>query len=218
MSAQSSPATVERADILSAISEHADTHAKHPTHVPPTGEGASPLPGELEKADILTPPPMNLKRADIQPSRRPALRFRQGYALPGPRPRPPRRRWGGRSAEPAGLDAVLAHLVPDDPLRRPQEPRRLGAVAARALQGIENQILLVLPDRVRERRLHRGPRRLRRLQRGRQVVPVHDLAVAGQNGALDGVLQLADVPGPVIAHQHVDGGRGDALDALVVLP
>ena len=42
------------------------------------------------------------------------------------------------------------------------------------------------------------------------------LAVADQHRALERVLQLADVAGPVVAHQHVDGLGGDALDALAV--
>ena len=45
---------------------------------------------------------------------------------------------------------------------------------------------------------------------------VHDLAVADDDRALDGVLELADVPRPVICHEHVDGRRRDALDVLAV--
>ena len=49
------------------------------------------------------------------------------------------------------------------------------------------------------------------------MVRVNHLAVAHQHGALQDIFQLADVSGPVIAHQHVDGRRRDPLDDLVVL-
>ena len=43
------------------------------------------------------------------------------------------------------------------------------------------------------------------------------LPVAHQHRPLEDVFQLPDVAGPVIAHEHVDGGRRDALDDLTVL-
>ena len=43
-----------------------------------------------------------------------------------------------------------------------------------------------------------------------------DAALADQHRALDAVLQLAHVAGPVVAHEHVDGGGGDAADVLAV--
>ena len=46
---------------------------------------------------------------------------------------------------------------------------------------------------------------------------VNDLALAHQHRAFERVLHLADVARPVIADEHVDRGRGDALDALAVL-
>ena len=43
------------------------------------------------------------------------------------------------------------------------------------------------------------------------------LRVADDDRALDGVLELADVARPVVAHQHVDRRRRDPLDVLPVL-
>src|SRR5438093_11659305 len=43
------------------------------------------------------------------------------------------------------------------------------------------------------------------------------LAVASEYAALEDVLQLAHVAGPVVAHQHVDGRRRDATDLPPVL-
>jgi len=45
---------------------------------------------------------------------------------------------------------------------------------------------------------------------------VEDAAVADEDRPFDGVLQLADVAGPVVHHQDVDGGRRDAPDVLAV--
>ena len=44
------------------------------------------------------------------------------------------------------------------------------------------------------------------------------LVIAQKHGPLNAVLQLPNVAGPVVCHQHVNGGRGDADDVLVVLP
>ena len=46
---------------------------------------------------------------------------------------------------------------------------------------------------------------------------MNHLAVAHEHRALERVLELADVAGPVIRHQHVDGGRGNPLNHLTVL-
>ena len=45
-----------------------------------------------------------------------------------------------------------------------------------------------------------------------------DLPVAGEHRPLEDVLQLAHIAGPVVAHQHVDGGCRDAADLPPVLP
>ena len=125
------------------------------------------------------------------------------------------RRW---SPEAARVDPVLADLVVEDPLGGAEQPRGLGAVPARGLQRVQRSG----PSRTAatasssEARGHRAGG-LGGLQGGRQVVAVDDAAVADQHRALDDVLQLAHVAGPVVADQHVDGGGGDAPDALAVL-
>ena len=45
---------------------------------------------------------------------------------------------------------------------------------------------------------------------------MNHLAVAHEHGPFEGVLQLADVAGPVIAREHVDRGRGDPADVTVM--
>ena len=115
------------------------------------------------------------------------------------------------------VDGVLADLVVQHPLGRVEQPRRLRAVPARRLQRVLNQILLEPGHGVAERHARHRARRLGRLQRGRQMMAVNHLAVAHEHGALERVLELAHVARPVIAHEHVDGRRRDALDALVVL-
>ena len=94
---------------------------------------------------------------------------------------------------------------------------RPGAVAAGALERVLDQVLLVGRERLLERLARERARDLRRLERRRQVVRVDDVAVAHQHGALDAVLELAHVAGPVVAHQHVDrrGRRGAARPCRV---
>ena len=50
--------------------------------------------------------------------------------------------------EPAVIDRILPHLVIDDALGRVEQPRRLGAVAARGFERVRDQILLVGRDGV----------------------------------------------------------------------
>src|SRR4051812_37602510 len=102
------------------------------------------------------------------------------------------------------VDPVLADLVADDPLRGIQEPGRAGAVAARALEGVEDHVLLVGGDGGAEAEAREGARHLRGLEGGREVVAVDHAALADEDRALDAVLELAHVAGPVVAHQHVD--------------
>src|SRR5262249_40882792 len=106
--------------------------------------------------------------------------------------------------EALGVDAVLPDFVVDDPLGAVEEPRRLRAVASRGLQRVLNQILFVGGDGVAERDARHRPGGFGRLQRGRQMMAVNHLAVAGQDGALERVLELAHVAGPVVAGEHVD--------------
>src|SRR5438045_9793091 len=56
-----------------------------------------------------------------------------------------RRRDHLRPTEPARVDPVLPHLVAHDPLGSAEQPRRLRAVPARALERVDDQVLLVLP-------------------------------------------------------------------------
>src|SRR5262249_4775216 len=56
--------------------------------------------------------------------------------------------------EAAAVDRELLHLVVDDPLRAVEQPRRLRAVAASALQRIQDDVLFVLVHRFAERKAH----------------------------------------------------------------
>ena len=56
-----------------------------------------------------------------------------------------------------------------------------------------------------------------RLQRRRQVVRVDASVGGGEAGMLDAIFQFPHVAGPVVAHEHVDGGGAQAQDSLAVL-
>ena len=111
----------------------------------------------------------------------------------------------------------LLHGVADDPLGGVEEPRGPGPVAAGALEGVEDQVLLVGRQGVLERLAGQGPRDLGGLQAGGQVVGVDRPSLAHQHRPLDAVLQLAHVARPVVAHQQVDGAGGDAADVLALV-
>src|SRR5690349_19431702 len=93
------------------------------------------------------------------------------------RPRPARRALSGaaphlRRLEPPHVDRVVAHLVVEDALGGVEQSRRLGAIAARRLQRVLDQIALVGGDRVLERDAGDGAGGIGGLQRRRQVMAV----------------------------------------------
>src|SRR4029434_7857956 len=49
------------------------------------------------------------------------------------------------------------------------------------------------------------------------MMAVDHSIVAKDHSAFDAILQLADISRPVIAHEHIDGRRRDALDRLPML-
>src|SRR3972149_3638469 len=62
----------------------------------------------------------------------------------------------------------------------------------------------------------RGGAEGRRVQRFREQVRLDDRAFAEHDGALDDVLELADVPRPVVSQQAAHGRGRDVADGLVV--
>ena len=55
------------------------------------------------------------------------------------------------------------------------------------------------------------------LQRGRQVVRMDAVVGGGERRAFDAVLEFLHVARPVVAHEHVDCGRGKAHHVAPVL-
>src|ERR1019366_6053092 len=86
-------------------------------------------------------------------TRAPWSRKYLAVARPRPRAAPVTRTTRSANArmEPTGVDAVGAHFVVEDALGRIEQSRRLRAVAAGALEGVLNQVLLVGDDGVLER-------------------------------------------------------------------
>src|SRR4029453_15769960 len=111
----------------------------------------------------------------------------------------------------------LPNLIVQDAVRCAQQSRCPSPVAARALQRILQQVLLVRGDGVREREADDGARGFGGLQRGRQGLRVDALTIPDQHRAPDRVLELAHVAGPVIRGQHVNRRCRDAPDVFSVL-
>ena len=89
-------------------------------------------------------------------------------------------------------------------------------VAIGALQGGDDQLLSPSPAGSCRRGSPRFGRR-RCWARKAKSSSVEDLSAAGDDGALDGVLQLADVAGPVVIHQQPERAFGDLADVLAEL-
>ena len=47
---------------------------------------------------------------------------------------------------------------------------------------------------------------------------MNDVVPAEEGGALDTVFQFPDVARPVVTHEQINSGRGDAADSFVVNP
>ena len=88
---------------------------------------------------------------------------------------------------------------------------RLGDVAAVSVQGLLDE----RPLRFGERQRVECPRsRSGRAQT--QIVAGDSRPVGYQHGPLDGVLEFADVSGPGVSEQRVQGGVAEPLECLVV--
>src|SRR5450830_213959 len=133
-----------------------------------------------------------------------------------PRSRPRSGLRASSGPEAGRLDPVTLEAVAEDALGRLQQARRFRPVSPRDLQAVEEQVLLVRLDRRSERLARERPRDLGGLQRRRKVVGVENAAVTHEDGPLDAVLQLANVPRPVIAHEDVDRRRRDTPHVLAM--
>src|SRR5688572_4777355 len=120
------------------------------------------------------------------------------------------------SAKTIHIQGVLPHLVVEDALGGAQQPGCFRAVPSRGLERVENEIALVSGNRLAQRKTRKRARSLSGLERWGQMMSMHDCAVADQNRALDDVLELAYVTGPVIGRQHIDGWRRDSADVAAV--
>src|SRR5687767_9925028 len=121
------------------------------------------------------------------------------------------------SAKSIHVQSVLSHLVVEDAFGGAQQPRCFCPVSARRLESIEYEIALVSGNGFAQGKTRKRARSLRGLQRRGKMMPVDNRAVTDQNGALDDIFELADVAGPVIGRQHIDGRRGNAADVSTVL-
>src|SRR2546423_1243771 len=108
-------------------------------------------------------------------------------------------------AEAVAVNPVLLDLVAEDALGRVEQLGGFSAVAARGLECVLDDVALVGCDRLRERQARDRAGAFGGLQGRRQVMAVYDVRVADDHRALNDVLKLADVAGPMIAREHVNG-------------
>ena len=109
------------------------------------------------------------------------------------------------STETIDIQAVLAHLVVEDPLGRAQQTSGLRTIAPRGFQRIENQVSFVRCNRFAKGQPGECSRSLGGLKCRGKMVAVNHGAITDQDGALDDILEFANVSRPVIRGQHVDG-------------
>src|SRR5438093_570007 len=124
-----------------------------------------------------------------------------------------------------GLDAQLVHAVLEDAPGRPEQLGGARLVEVRLPEGLDDDLALELVDRVAERPpaledlLPDGARVLLAAPHlVGQILRPDRRPLREHEQALDQVLELAHVPGPVVAHEDVDrlGLEGLLPDAHVV--
>src|SRR5262249_21969976 len=121
------------------------------------------------------------------------------------------------------VDLVLGDLVGDAAPRQPADSGALAHLPARLAQGLAQVALLeggrqlgqLLRQRPAQIDLHRALALAPSQHVGRQVTRLDDPLPRRDAGALDSVLQLADVAGPVEAQQRLHRLAADLRRALV---
>src|SRR5436190_8250765 len=109
-----------------------------------------------------------------------------------------------------GRDPVLGETAVERGATHAEDTRRRRPLAPRPLERREEARLLGLGRAALDRRTVPSARG----DLGRQVRCLHDRSLAVDERALDGALELADVPGPAALHEHADRVRAHLLHAL----
>ena len=120
----------------------------------------------------------------------------------------------------AWFDAEVFDAVVDDALGGLEVAGDGGGVAAMFFEGVDKNFAFVAFDHLFEVGAvfgdETGAGFVAGLQGGGKVEAVNDAVGGGENGAFDTVFEFADVAGPVVGHDHVDGAGGDALHLFSV--
>src|SRR5262245_56004565 len=128
--------------------------------------------------------------------------------------------WRARSPRRIDSASVFVELVVQGLETDAQNDGRAGLVAAGLFEGLQDQLALSVLDGGADRQDHvrLGPRRGRHrcLIEGRQVLGAHELVGTDDDRSLDHVAELADVPGPPVAPEEVEGVVVDAADRTPV--
>jgi len=102
------------------------------------------------------------------------------------------------------VDSKLFDAVRDNPLRGSQKPGGLGHISSGVLEGVDNQLFLIILNcsfkgKERDRTgLFSG------LKSGGEMVAVNDPIRAEENGSFYRILELPHVARPMVLHEHVD--------------
>ena len=115
------------------------------------------------------------------------------------------------------IDVVFEDLISKDALGGIEESGGAGAIAASGLEGVLHELFFESGDGLFEAHGDLGIGALGRLEGGREVIAVNDVPFADEGRAFDDIFEFANVPGPMIAHEHIDGRGRDAFDLLGVL-
>src|SRR5712664_3150234 len=104
------------------------------------------------------------------------------------------------------VDTVLLDFISQDTFGRVEQLRRALAISASRLERILNEVALVGSNCAIQRKPRDRTGLFGSLERWREMMSVDYPSRANQHGALDDILQLANVPRPVITGEHIYRG------------
>ena len=111
----------------------------------------------------------------------------------------------------------LFHTVRDDSLCGLEKSGRLGHVPSGVLEGIDDQLSLIVLNSPFEGERRNGAGLFSGLKSGGEMMAVDHLIRAEEDRSLNAILEFSHIARPMVLHEHVNGWRGYPPDLLFML-
>ena len=112
------------------------------------------------------------------------------------------------------IDSKLLYAVRYNPLRGVKKPGRFVHVSSGVLEGIDDQLFLIVLNCPFKGEGRDGAGLLSGLKGGRKMMAVDHLIRAEKDSSLHTILEFSHVARTMVLHEHVDGRRGNPSDLL----